>query len=216
MRETKMNQDKKYYAIYTGEGDGIVIHSTWNNIESAVNELLKNNPKAKQYGFDNEEDAKKFAKHGFDEKAKALLLENMRLNRKIDQDIDNLSKDKVIAFVVGSYTKREDQIGYGALIFTNNGPTMPRELCGLVDNVQEQHELAGEIAAAKQAIKWEIINNKKEIDIYCADSDSDLLNLVTEYSKDIKINFYQVRGNHITHYNEVKYVARAGAQGIEK
>lgn len=208
-----MDQDKKYYAIYTGEGDGIVIHSTWNNIESAVNELLKNNPKAKKYGFDNEKDAKKFAKHGFDEKAKALLLENMRLNRKIDQDISNLPEDGAIAFVAGSYTKNENQAGYGALIFTNKGLSMPQELCGLIsDATQDNHEDGGTIEAAKQAIKWAISNNKQKITIYYAGPA--LKN--EEYPQEIQIIFHKVNGNHVTHLNEAKHIAKAGAQGIEK
>lgn len=210
-----MDQDKKYYAIYTGDGDGIVIHSTWNNIESAVNELLKNNPKAKQYDFDNEEDAKKFAKHGFDEKAKAQLLEDIRLNRKINQDINKLSKSEAIAFVAGIYTKSEHQVGYGALIFTDNGPTMPKELCGLVnDNSQDNHENTGKLEAAKQAINWAIANNKNEIIIYY-DGDN-FEQKLPDYPKDIAMNFYKINGNHITNLNEAKYVARAGAQGIEK
>lgn len=211
-----MDQNKKYYAIYTGDGDGIVIHSTWNNIESAVNELLKNNPKAKQYGFDNEEDAKKFAKHGFDEKAKALLLENMRLNRKIDKDIANLSKAEVIAFIAGSYTKREDQVGYGVIIFTNAGIAMPKELCGIVNDSQGKHENAGKIAAAEHAIKWAITNNKKVITIYHDCSEADFEQQISNNTENIKINFYKITGNHITHHNEANYVARSGAQGIEK
>lgn len=212
----KMDQNKKYYAIYTGDGDGIVIHSTWNNIESAVNELLKSNPKAKQYGFDNEEDAKKFAKHGFDKKAKALLLENMRLNRKIDQDIANLSKDEIIAFIAGSYTKREDQVGYGALIFTNTGIAMPKELCGIANDSQGKHENAGKIVAAKQAIKWAIATNKKVITIYHDCSEVDFEQQITDDTEDIQIILHKVTGDHITHYNEANYVARSGAQGIEK
>ncbi|MBD5429258.1 viroplasmin family protein [Lactobacillus sp.] len=212
-----MDQAKKYYAIYTGEGDGIIIHSTWNNIESAVKELLKNNPKAKQYSFDKEEDAKKFAKHGFDEKATALLLENMRLNRKIDQDLAALLENEVIAFIAGSYTKRENQVGYGALIFTNQGAKMPKELCGLVDDTQGKHELAGQLEATKQVINWATNHDKTNITIYYSDSETDNFEeKITKEIKHIKVNFYKITGNHVTHQNEVKHVARAGAQGIEK
>lgn len=211
-----MNQAKQYYAIYTGEGDGIVIHSTWNNIEVAVNELLKNNRNAKQHGFNNEADAKKFAKYGFDEKAKAILLDNMRLNRKIDQYIAELSENEIIAFVAGSYTRLENQVGYGALIFSNKGAAMPKELCGLVNNTQSEHKLTGQVEAIRKVLKWANDNNKKEIVIYYKNSDDTFEQRFSKEVQNTKLIFYKIMGDHITHYNEARHVAKAGAQGIEK
>ncbi|MBP2058889.1 hypothetical protein J2Z60_002080 [Lactobacillus colini] len=211
-----MIQDKKYYAIYTGEGDGLVIHSTWNNIESAVNELMKKNSQAKYYAFNNEDDAKSFAKHGFSEKDKELLLENLRLNRKINTEISQLDDNKAIAFIAGSYTKREDQVGYGALIFTDKGSIMPKELCGIVNNSQVKAIIAGELEAAKQVITWAMTNKKKEIDIYYNNDNLNIKNLLNQFSQSINVHFVQVNGHHITHDNEARHLARSGAQGIEK
>lgn len=184
-----MSEEKQYYAIYTGSGDGIVIHSTWNNIESAVNDLLSKNPKAKKHAFDNKKDAKKFAKHGFDQEAIQLLLKNERLNKKVNQDIANLTSKSAIAFTTGSYLEREKKTGYGAIIFTDKGLYLPKELCG---NIFSQSLRDAKIVAAKQVVKWAVAHHKSELTIYHDYEGEDFEQNFDIDQAELKLTFCQV------------------------
>lgn len=55
---------KRYYAVYTGTGNGEVMHCVWAEAEDRVADLLRGNAKARHRGFDSEEVAINFAKTG--------------------------------------------------------------------------------------------------------------------------------------------------------
>lgn len=59
-----MAQRVRYYAVYTGSGDGEVMHCVWADAEERVADLLRGNAKARHHGFDNEAEAINFARTG--------------------------------------------------------------------------------------------------------------------------------------------------------
>lgn len=202
---------KRYYAIYSDQGKGMVIYDAWEKVKPAT--LNK-----KFHGFDNEEDAKYFATHG-----------SIKANDEFNEKVRNLPDGEVLAFTDGSY--KNDRVGYGAVIFADRDADKRIKLYGPVDN--EEYKSArnetGEFQAAAVAIQWAIKHGKSKVTIY---HDLKLVDdkngnrdankaVTTQYynwmkkaHEKIEINFHKVSGHTGIQYNEeVDKLAKKGASG---
>lgn len=83
-------------------------------------------------------------------------------NNLIEQEIENMDADEVIAFVDGSYKnnlegKHPEKYGYGAIILTKpENQVLRNELYNSAFDPEglELRNVAGELLATEEAIKW--------------------------------------------------------------
>lgn len=202
---------KRYYAIYSDEGKGMVIYDVWDKAKPAT--LNK-----KFHGFDSEEDAKYFATHG-----------TIRANDEFNEKVKKLSNGEVLAFTDGSY--KNNSVGYGAVIFADKDIDNRIKLYGPVDNEEykDSRNETGEFQAAAVAIMWAIKHGKNKITIYhdlklvddkngTRDANQPVTVKYYNWLKDarekINIEFQKVSGHTGIEYNEeVDKLAKRGANG---
>lgn len=143
----------KYYAIKSGYRTGI-FYDTWDNVKQYVNGY----PNAEFKGFSNQKDADDYM--ATDKKAES---HNDSINNNlIEQEIENMDADEVIAFVDGSYKnnlegKHPEKYGYGAIILTKpENQVLRNELYNSAFDPEglELRNVAGELLATEEAIKW--------------------------------------------------------------
>ena len=121
---------KKVYAVRVGKSRGIF--DTWDECKAMVHGF-----KGAEYkSFPTREEAENY------------------LNQKKEQ-VPIESKDTVIAYVDGSYSKEFKRYAYGCVILYQNERT---ELKGAGDNSDyiQMRNVAGEITASMKAVEWAI------------------------------------------------------------
>lgn len=164
LKEKKM--DLKYYAIKSGYKTG-VFYDTWDNVEQYV----KGYHNAEFKGFSNQKDADDYMATN----KKEELPSDSVTNELINHEIENMSSDEVIAFVDGSYKenlegKHPKKYGYGAVILTKpETQILKNELYNSAFDSEglELRNVAGELLATEEAIKWVIKMEKfKKLHIY--------------------------------------------------
>ncbi len=152
---------KKYYAVKSGKKPGI--YQTWSECE----EQVKGFSGASYKSFSTLAEAEQYLNTDTSEinNQTDTLLTSYDLNQEIEKEIRELSENRVIAFVDGSYNSKDEIIGYGVILITNESEF---NLYKSIKNspYKTARNVTGEIEAAKQAISWAIDNNKNEIKIY--------------------------------------------------
>ena len=131
---------KKVYAVRVGKSRGIF--DTWDECKAMVQGF-----KGAEYkSFPTREEAENY------------------LNQKKEQ-VPIESKDTVIAYVDGSYSKEFKRYAYGCVILYQNERT---ELKGAGDNSDyiQMRNVAGEITASMKAVEWAITKGAPDIVIY--------------------------------------------------
>lgn len=131
---------KKVYAVRVGRSSGLF--DTWDECKAMVHGFQG----AEYKSFLTREEAENY------------------LNPKKEKAPIN-SKDTVIAYVDGSYSKELHRYAYGCVILYQNQRI---ELSGAGDHPEyiQMRNVAGEITASKNAVEWAIAKGASDIVIY--------------------------------------------------
>lgn len=152
---------KKYYAVKNGKNPGI--YQTWGECEEQVNGFSG----ARYKSFANLEEAEQYINADLSEITKQSTTSQTSddLNQEIEKEIRELTKEKVIAFVDGSYNDEDQKIGYGAILITNEAEyTLYKAL--LNSPYVSSRNVTGEIEAVKDSVSWAIDHKKQDIKIF--------------------------------------------------
>ena len=208
---------KKYYAVKQGRKTGIYL--TWSQAKEqidgysgAVYKSFKDLHEAEKYLINNDqhEDMAVDNKIGVSE-----------LNKKIEEQIDSLSDDEVIAFVDGSYNDQLKKSGYGTIIISK-GRNKSVSYKAFTEQFSEElislRNVAAELEGVKEALEVATNSNKKKITIYYDyegiekwatgewKAKKNLTKKYVEFIKDksrqIKIEFVKVPSHEGVYYNE--------------
>lgn len=154
--------NKKFYAVRVGRNPGI--YQTWSQAEEQVKGFSGANYKS----FSTEEEAIRYLSCEEIKESKNSFDEVAVINKKIEQEIKNLQKGEVIAFVDGSHSSDADgkeKYSFGVLLITNESEDSLYK--AFVDKTyMESRNITGEIEGVKEAILWAIDNNNKRIKIF--------------------------------------------------
>lgn len=204
---------RKYYAVRAGTVPGIYL--TWDDAKEQVQGFSG----AQYKSFEDILEAEKYLL-GEDNEGERKKSYIEKLNDEIEEVIDRLEPDQVIAFVDGSYSSDvdgEERYGYGAVLITKESEVC---LSGSYDNMDymTSRNVAGEIEGVKNAIQWAIENKKREIIVYYDyegiekwakkewKTNKDLTigysKFYDEKSKYIKVQFRHVKAHSGIYYNE--------------
>jgi len=139
---------KKFYAVRKGSKPGI--YETWEECKAAIAGFSG----AKFKSFSNIEDAVAYANN-----------ENVA-EKKITDIIHSIAdKDKVIAYIDGSYSKDLNRYAFGCVIITPNNEVIKESGCGDDPEAVLMNNVAGELLGSMYAAKWAIINDYAKIEI---------------------------------------------------
>lgn len=182
----------KYYAVKIGRKAGI--YRTWTEAQAQV----KGFPNAKFKSFPTEAEAKLFMGEAVATTAPA---------------------DGYQAYVDGSFNKALQQYGSGVVILKAGQRVHEISVAGNEPAFLDSYQIAGEIIAALEAIKWGIANSLAEISIFYdyqgiaawALGEWSANKAVskfyqTEFAKlknQIKVHFVKVKGHSGDEYNDV-------------
>jgi len=185
----------KFYAVKRGKNPGI--YNTWDRCSKEVIGYSG----AIYKSFSTMEDAKKFLKE-----------EDEFLATK------NLSDDKAIAYVDGSYDAKKGEFSYGAVIFYKSKEYHFNKKFEDVE-LSKMRNVAGEIEGAKKAMSFCLKNKILEVDIYYdykgieswAKGEWEATKKGTIAYKDyynkvkdkIKVNFIKVKAHSNNKYNDI-------------
>lgn len=155
---------KKFYAVRVGRVPGI--YQTWTEAEANV----KSFPGAEFKSFPSLEEAEQFLLSGAagSHASVRVSADTDDVNRAIQDRIDSLGSNQVMAFVDGSYSPDVDgreKYGFGAILITQDNETSLFK--GFVNpEHMKSRNVAGEIEGVKEAILWAVDNGYKEIIIH--------------------------------------------------
>lgn len=181
----------KYYAVKKGRKVGV--YTTWDECKSQVLGFSG----AKYKSFDSREEA--------------------------DQYISNENKafleTEIEAYVDGSYSAELGKYAYGCVIIKDGNIIHKMNGSSANANYIEMRNVAGELEAAIQTIKWAIKNNMKSIRIYhdyqgiasWANGEwksnkpgtQEYVSFIDKCSSEIRIEFTKVKGHSGQKYNEM-------------
>lgn len=155
----------KFYAVKIGRNKGIF--QTWDECKKQVDGFSNSKYKA----FKTLEEAEEYLNN--EEEMKSESEEEIdidTINEEIENKINNLQDDEVIAFVDGTYLEENNVSGYGVIIIKNKIETESLYKSFTENTVDEEflegRNVTAELEAAKEAINWAIDNHKKKITIY--------------------------------------------------
>lgn len=181
----------KFYAVKVGRKPGI--YNTWGEAQKQVSGFSG----AKFKSFSNEEEALKFISD------------------------ENVPQKETIytAYVDGSFNKEKQQYGSGIVILKEHKVLKEISVMGNNKNYLESYQIAGEVLACIEAIKWAINNAIEEITIFFdyqgieswasgewkrnKPISIDYYNEFVNLSKDIKVYFKKVKGHSGDTYNDL-------------
>ena len=153
---------KKYYAVRCGVKPGI--YETWSECEMQV----KGFSGAQFQGFESLEEAERYISG----EAKVIAEEVVsveQINLQIENELDELTEDQVIAFVDGSYSPESEKAGFGVIIIDHKRVETPLYKAftkQLSEDFLAFRNVAAELEGVKEAIQWAISYNKSKIKIY--------------------------------------------------
>lgn len=197
----------KYYAVRKGLKPGI--YMTWDECKAQVNGY----PKAEYKSFKTEEEAYDY----------------LGLKQGISQSIPETTIDEAIAYVDGSYRDDTKEFSYG-IVFFHNGEEL--HMCNKLSNPEliSMRNVAGEIKASEEAIRYALDLGCKKITIYHdyegiakwptgewkANKEGTIAYKLyyMQASLNIDINFVKVTGHSGDKYNEVADQLAKQALGI--
>lgn len=154
---------KKFYAIKDGYKKGI-FYDDWDNVKQYVSGYSG----AVYKGFKNQEDADNYMANDQNVDVERENDNPDSVNKEISKAIDEIGSDEVIAFVDGTYKgnlegKYPEKYGYGVILLTKpENKLLENKLYNSAHDVEglRYRQVAGELKATKEAIKW-AINAKK-------------------------------------------------------
>lgn len=186
---------QKFYAIRKGKKPGI--YTTWADAQKQI------------HGFSGA-DFKSFTTR---QEAESFLEGDSRL-------LDSLegSKDKLIAYVDGSFDKANGRYSSGVVILFNDEVKDEFYLVGDKDTYVESYQIAGEVQASLEAIRWAKNNGYISI-IICYDYigiekwatgqwkankpvSQDYIREFNDVSQDVHVSFHKVKAHIGIKYNE--------------
>lgn len=189
----------KYYAVKKGRKVGV--YTSWDECKSQVSGFSD----AKYKSFDSKEEADKYISQGDD-----VLLET-----------------EIEAYVDGSFNEKLGRYAYGCVIIKDGNVIHKINGSSSNSNYIEMRNVAGELEAAIQAIKWAIKNKMKSIRIYhdyqgiaCwANGEwktnkrgtQEYASFIEKCSSEIRVEFTKVKGHSGQKYNDMAdQLAREG------
>lgn len=195
----------KYYAVKKGRKVGV--YTSWDDCKIQVSGFSD----AKYKSFDSKEEADEY----------------------ISESDEVFLETEIEAYVDGSYNETLGRYAYGCVII--KGGKVIYKMSGSSSNANyvEMRNVAGELEAAVQAIKWAIRNKIKSIRIYhdyqgiaswangewktnkCGTQE--YASFIDKCSSDIRIEFTKVRGHSGQKYNEMAdQLAKEGLQKVDE
>lgn len=139
---------KKFYAVRKGLKTGI--YETWDECKSAIAGFGG----AEFKSFSNIEDAIAYKNN-----------ENVA-EKKIMNIVQSITdKDKVIAYIDGSYSKAVNKYAFGCVIITPQNEIIKESGCGDNPEAVLMNNVAGELLGSMYAAKWAIKNDYAKIEI---------------------------------------------------
>lgn len=196
----------KYYAVRKGRKTAIF--ESWAECQEAT----KGYPGAQFKSFSDLEQAKNY-------------LEEEKEDKKI------VDKGRaLVAYVDGSFSKKNNLYGSGCVLLENNEIISQSCFPGYNSEYLPMNNVAGEIQAAKSAVKFAINHNYDTVDIYYdytgikewavgnwdanRTATGNYKKYMIEASKQININFYKVEAHTGDKYNEMADKLAKKAVGI--
>lgn len=181
----------KYYAVKNGRKVGI--YTSWDECKSQVFGFSD----AQYKSFDTKEEAEQY----------------------IGGDVVNADETEIEAYVDGSFNEYLGKYSYGCVILKNGEIVHTMSGGSSNTNYIEMRNVAGELEAAEQAIKWALRNNVKSIRIYHdyqgigswangewaanKSGTQEYVSFIEECRKRIRIEFTKVKGHSGQKYNEM-------------
>lgn len=192
---------KKYYAVRKGKEEGI--YETWAECKAQVHGYKK----AEYKSFKTLEEAEKY------------MQGNKSINEIYGENIDEemQSKQTVLAYVDGSYSKKHHIYSYGCVILEHNNKVYLKAL-GEDESLADMRNVAGELLGSMVAIKWAIDHKYKKIIVhydytgieYWAKGEwkrnkkgtRDYKKFIDQAKKDIEIEFIKIEAHSGDTFNE--------------
>lgn len=157
--------NNKFYAVKVGRNPGI--YKTWDSCKEQVNGYQGADYKA----FTNLDDAENYINDEcINEQEVSKNNSSIEdINTDIEEKINNLSDDEVIAFVDGSYNKEAEKVGFGVIIIGKG-----REISSYYNSFDGKKDkgliqlrnVVGELKGVEEALDVATNNNIKHISIY--------------------------------------------------
>lgn len=133
---------KKYYAVRKGRGKTPAIYNTWEECREKVHGY----PGAEYKSFKTLEEANDYIKESKSQASK--------------------SKNKLLAYVDGSYSVRKDNYAYGVVLLKNNEILKTMSGKGKDRQAAKMRQIYGELQGVMKAVDYAINKKEKEIHIY--------------------------------------------------
>lgn len=199
----------KYYAVRKGRK--IAIFETWTECQEAT----KGYPGAQFKSFSDLEQAKNYLEEGKEEKE--------------DKKVSNKGRT-LTAYVDGSFSKKNNLYGSGCVLLEDDEILSQSCFPGYNPEYLPMNNVAGEIQAAKSAVKFAINHNYDTVDIYYdytgikewatgnwetnRTATGNYKKYMMEASRQININFHKVEAHTGNKYNEMADKLAKKAVGI--
>ncbi|WDV44972.1 ribonuclease H family protein [Clostridiaceae bacterium M8S5] len=187
----------KVYAVRKGRKTGIF--NTWSECQRSI------------MGFSGAE------YKSFDNMENALQFMNKAIDEKQVKTIEQLDDDEMIAYVDGSYDKKEKWYSYGAITFYKNKRQDFSDKANDIDLV-EMRNVAGELEGAKKAIEYALEQKVKRLYLYYdyegiekwanmswsanKQGTKDYQEYFNRISKELEVVFVKVKAHSGDKYNE--------------
>lgn len=209
----------KIYAVKKGIKTGIF--NTWDECKNQVNGFSG----AEYKSFTNMSDALSYL-------GKNIPAENAQTDTSLDvlKHLYNNS-EKALAYVDGSYDAKNKRYSCGVVIITD-GEMLEYNEVGNDETLIDMHNVAGELLGATRAIEIVKSRNCSEIDIYYDYSGIEkwaehewktntqgtaaYVEFIDNIRKELKINFFKVKGHTGVELNERVDELAKNALGIKK
>lgn len=199
----------KYYAVRKGRK--IAIFETWTECQEAT----KGYPGVQFKSFSDLEQAKTYLEEGKEEKE--------------DKKVSNKGRT-LTAYVDGSFSKKNNLYGSGCVLLEDGEIISQSCFPGYNPEYLPMNNVAGEIQAAKAAVKFAINHNYDAVDIYYdytgikewaignwetnRTATGNYKKYMMEASRQININFHKVEAHTGDKYNEMADKLAKKAVGI--
>ena len=206
---------KKYYAVRIGKVPGI--YETWNDCTAQVNGVSG----AEYKSFSTIEEATAYIQNDSVIEKISDTVDVTDINSDIQERINSLNEDEVVAFVDGSYDDHIKKSGFGVIIIDNKliETQLYKAFSENIDSEFLSHRnISAEIEGVKEAILWALSYNKKQIYIYYDyegiekwangswkannPTTKKYLSFIEEKKQDIKLVFNKVPAHSGVEYNE--------------
>ncbi len=218
---------QKYYAVAAGKRPGI--YYSWDECRAVVDGVKG----AVYKSFPTIREAAAFIADFDPEKDRSAPKDKEEINGRIQERLDLLGDDEVIAFVDGSYDTANECSGYGAILIYSGGKR--EELSGHFDRDSGEdfislRNVAAELEGVKAAVKRAVEAGMKKIAVYYdytgienwardswkanKDITKDYRSFIRENEKIIEISFFKVSSHTgVTLNEEADVLAKKAAAG---